>query len=205
MHRRAHAKTSLDLTPPQTRSRGESSPQQIASRQSACQHRTVTVEDDRLELRAPFHSGLPYRSKSLDGRWKGAEVGWVLELARKEAVRGLCLDLFGLDGREKSLRDTVDLEVTVDEHVLQPTVFVAYGQPIAFLGREIAVPLPRRDVARPGRGVRFVKGRPSRQRSVESYLLSIANGSVFTVMAVPRVTLTRFTAAIGDAGAVRVL
>lgn len=140
----------------------------------------------------------------MGGRWKGAEVGWVFELVHEEAVRGLCFDLFGVDGREESLRDTVDLEVTVDEHVVQRTIFVAYGQPIAFLGREIAAPLPRRNVARPGRGVKFVKGRPSCQRSVESYLLSIANGSVFTVTAVPRVTLTRFKAAIGDAGAVRV-
>ena len=74
-----------------------------------------------------------------------------------------------------------------------------------FWAEEIAAPLPQRDVARPDRGVKFVKGRPSCQPSVESYLLSIANGSVFTVSAVPRVTLTRFTTTIGDAGAVRVL
>ena len=87
----------------------------------------VLVKTDRLELRAPFHNALPYRSKSLGGRWKGAEVGWVFELVHEEAVRGLCFDLFGVDGREESLRDTVDLEVTVDEHVVQRTVFVAYG------------------------------------------------------------------------------
>ena len=34
----------------------------------------AVLKADPLELRAPSHKGLPYRSKSLGGRWKGAEV-----------------------------------------------------------------------------------------------------------------------------------
>ena len=165
----------------------------------------MLVTEDRLELRAPFPAGLPYRCRGLGGRWKGAEVGWVFERQHENAVRLICLDLFGLDGHPESLEDTVDLEVTVDEQVVSRTVFETTGQPIAFLGREIAAPVPRKDVARPGRGVKFLKGRPLCRHSVESYLLSIADGSVFIVRAVPRLTLDCFVRSIGDAGTVRVM
>ena len=165
----------------------------------------VLVKEDRLELRAPFHGGLSYRCRGLGGRWKGVEVGWVFEREHEDAVRVICLDLFGLDGHPESLENTVDLEVTVDEQVVSRTVFETTGRPIAFLGREIAAPLPRKDVARPGRGVKFLKGRPLCRHSVESYLLSIANGSVFTVGAFPRLALDRFVGSIGDAGTVRVM
>lgn len=164
----------------------------------------MQVKEDRLELRAPFHEGLPYRCRTLGGLWKGADVGWVFDRDREDALRAVCLELFGLDGREESLQDTIDLEVTVDEHVLQRVVFQACGRPVALLGREIAAPLPRRDVARPGRGVKFLKGRPFCRRSVETYLLSIPNGSVFMMRAVPRVTLDRLVTSIGDAGSVRI-
>ncbi len=112
----------------------------------------VVVKDDRVELRAPFHAGLPYRCRALGGRWKGSEVGWVFERDHEDALRVICLDLFGLDGREESLKDAVDLEVTVDERAVSRSVFEVHGRPITLLGREIAAPLPERDLARPGRG-----------------------------------------------------
>ena len=165
----------------------------------------VVVKDDRLELRAPFHPGLSYRCRALGGRWKGVEVGWVFELEKEDALRALCLELFALDGREESLQDTVDLEVTVDERTVVRSVFEGYGRSIAFLGREIIVPLPNRDLARPGRGVKFLKGRPFARRSHEDWHLSVPNGSVFVMRAVPRVTLDRLRASIGDAGSVQVM
>ena len=124
------------------------------ARRGRTQMVAVLVKTDRLELRAPFHNALPYRSKFLGDRWTRAEVGWVFELVHEEAVRGLCFDLFGVDGRE-GLRDTVNLEVTVDEHVMQRTVFVAYGQPIAFArsGDRSAPAATKRRPARPRREV----------------------------------------------------
>ena len=62
------------------------------ARRGRTQMVAVLVKTDRLELRAPFHNALPYRSKSLGGGWKGAEVGWVFALVDEEAVRGLCFD-----------------------------------------------------------------------------------------------------------------
>ena len=165
----------------------------------------VIVKDDWLELRAPFHPALSYRGRALGGRWKGAEVGWVFDLDREDALRALCLELFALDGCEESLQDTVDLEVTVDERTVVRTVLERYGRSIAFLGRDIVVPLPNRDVARPGRGVKFLKGRPFARRSHEDWHLSVPNGSVFVIRAVPRVTLDRLRASIGDAGSIEVM
>ncbi len=72
------------------------------------------VKEDRLELRAPFHGGVPYRCRGLSGRWKGVDVGCVFEREHDDAVRVICLDLFDLDGHPESLEDTVDLEVTVE-------------------------------------------------------------------------------------------
>ena len=165
----------------------------------------VVVKDDRLELRAPFHPALSYRSRALGGRWKGADVGWMFDLDREDALRALCLELFALDGRQESLRDTVDLEVTVDERTVVRSVFEHCGRSIAFLGRDIIVPLPNRDVAQPGRGVKFLKGRPFARRVDENWHLSVPNGSVFVMRGVPRVTLDRLRASIGDAGSVQVM
>ena len=90
----------------------------------------VVVKDDRVERRAPFDPGLPYRCRALGGRWKGAEVGWFFERGHEEALHAICVDLFGLDGRAESLKDAVDLEVTVDERAVSRTVFEVHGRPI---------------------------------------------------------------------------
>ena len=139
------------------------------------------------------------------GRWKGPEVGWVFERDHENALRAICVDLFGLDGHEESLKDAVDLEVTVDERAVSRSVFEVHGRLISLLGREIAAPLPGRDVARPGRGVKFLEGQPLCRQSVEIYLLWIPNGSVFVMRDVPRMTLDRLIAGIGDAGSTRVV
>ena len=160
----------------------------------------VLAKADRVELRAPYHPTLPHRCRALGGRWQGAETGWVFAPDQEEALRAVCLDVFGLDGREEAPRDMVELRVVVDERAVIRTVFKAFGRPIFLLGRQIAAAVPNRKTARPGRGIRFIRGRPICRPSVDIWQVSVPNGSVFVMCDVPRVTVARLIATIGDAG-----
>ena len=165
----------------------------------------VVSKGDYIELRAPYHPGLLHHCRALGGRWKGADTGWVFAPDQEQALRAVCLDVFGLDGREELLQDCVELQVIVDERLVTRRTFVSYNQPLFLLGREIAGRIPKREIARPGRGVRFLQGRPKVDASVEVWRVSVPNGSVFVIRDVPRVTVDRLIACIGDAGTAEIV
>ena len=48
---------------------------------------TIRVAEGRLELRAPYHPALPFRSKQIGGKWLGPETGWVFPLEEEQALR----------------------------------------------------------------------------------------------------------------------
>ena len=165
---------------------------------------TIRIAHGRLELQAPYHPILPFRSKQIGGKWLGAEVGWVFPLEEEEALRRVCLDIWAVDGSPASLDTRVELQITVDERAPVRTVFVAYQSPIFLVGREIAASLRNRRGARPGRGVRFLAGKPRCLSSSNSWMTVIPNGSVFIIRDVPAGATERIREAVGNAGQVEV-
>jgi hypothetical protein len=165
---------------------------------------TIRIAHGRLELQAPYHPVLPFRSKQIGGKWLGAEVGWVFPLEEEEALRRVCLDIWAVDGSPASLDTRVELQITVDERAPVRSVFVAYQSPIFLVGREIAASLRNRRGARPGRGVRFLAGKPRCLSSSNSWMTVIPNGSVFILRDVPSGATEQFQEAVGGAGQVEV-
>jgi hypothetical protein len=124
----------------------------------------------------------------------------VFPLEKEDALRRVCLDIWAVDGSPSALDETVDLEVTVDERSPVRAIFVAYQNPIFLVGREVAASLKNLRGARPGRGVKFLKGRPCCVSSSNSWMTIIPNGSVFVVRDVPSGAASRFREVVGDAG-----
>jgi hypothetical protein len=160
----------------------------------------VKIAPDHLALQAPYHPALPHRCKQIGGRWMGNDYGWSFSLCEEQALRGICLDIWGVDGTPSAFDDTVDLQVTVMEEGPQRQVFEAYEEPVYLVGREIAAALKNRRAARPGRGIKFLIGKPHCFVSPSMWGTSIPNGSVFVIRQVPRSAANRFREAISLAG-----
>ena len=98
----------------------------------------------------------------------------------------------------------MELQVFVDERAPVRSVFVAYQSPIFLVGREIAASLTNRRGARPGRGIKFLVGKPHCVSSSNSWMTTIPNGAVFTIHDVPAGAAQRFREVVGAAGHVEV-
>jgi hypothetical protein len=166
---------------------------------------TIRIAPGRLELQAPYHPALPFRSKQIGGKWFGSEIGWVFPLEEEKALRALCFDIWAVDGLPASVEETVDLQITVDERTPVRSVFVAYEKPIYLVGREIAAALKTRRAARPGRGIRFLSGKPRCFVTPSIWMVTIPNGSVFIVRDVPAGAGERFRERVDGAGQVEVI
>ena len=163
---------------------------------------TIRIAHGRLELDAPYHPVLPFRSKQIGGKWLGSEAGWVFPLEKEEALRRVCLDIWAVDGSPLSLDERVELQITVDERAPVRSIFVAYQSPIFLVGREIAASLKNLRAARPGRGVKFLAGKPCCVASSNSWMTIIPNGATFIIRDVPSGAADRFHEAVGEAGQV---
>jgi hypothetical protein len=164
----------------------------------------IRLGPERLELQAPYHPVPPFRSKQIGGRWLGPEIGWAFPLNEEPALRALCLDLWAVDGSPASGRETVEVQIAVDERAPIRSVFIAYESPIYLVGREIAASLKNQRGARPGRGVRFLSGRPRCFATSTTWMTTIPNGSVFVIRDVPTGAVGRLQEAVGGAGVVEV-
>ena len=161
---------------------------------------TIKTVPGRLELDAPYHPALPFRAKQIGGKWLGSEIGWVFPLEEERALRALCLDIWAIDGSPARLEDMVDLQITVNERAPIRSVFMAYEKPIYLVGREIAAALKNRRAARPGRGVRFLSGKPRCFATPSIWTVTIPNGSVFIIRDVPTGAVDRFRETVDGAG-----
>ena len=165
----------------------------------------ISATEDRLELRAPYHPDLPSRAAQVGGRWRGSDIGWVFARDREAEVRSVCLGIWGHDGTPETAGDLVQIRISVNEHLLPRAVFEAMEQPVYLVGHEIAAALKNRRAARPGRGVRFLAGKPTCIACSNTWRTSIPNGAVFVVEAAPRSTVKRFRQEVGSAGSIEVL
>src|ERR1700712_19141 len=165
----------------------------------------ITASADRLELQAPFHPDLSMHAKALDGRWRGQDVGWIFPHARAEAVRTLCLWMWGVDGTAAALDDLVHLRVQVDEQDLRFPIWRSFNNLVYLVGREIAASLKNRQAAWPGRGIKFLSGQPSCRTETDAYWTTIPNGAVFLLMNTPRMAVERFQSALLGHGQLEVI
>jgi hypothetical protein len=160
----------------------------------------VRATPARLELEAPYHPALPYRARRAGGAWLGPTTGWVFPLGAEQALRALCQDIWAVDGNIAAMQDLVDLQITVDERVPFRCVFEARETPIYLVGREIAASLRNLRGARPGRGVRFLSGKPRCLTWPSTWSTFIPDGAVFVIRDVPRCATGRFWEAVGAGG-----
>jgi hypothetical protein len=158
-----------------------------------------------LELQAPFHPNLSLHAKALGGRWRGQEVGWVFSIDRAEALRALCLRVWGVDGTPEAFADLVQLRVEVDEQDIRYPIWEGYNNAVYLVGREIAASLKNRRAARPGRGVKFLSGKPNCRTYLNAYWTTVPNGSVFLLKETPRMAVDRVRSALDGHGRMEVL
>ena len=165
---------------------------------------TIRVAEGRLELQAPYHPVLPFRSKQIGGKWLWRRDRLGFSSRRGTSSSHSLPDIWAVDGTPGSLEETVELQIAVDERAPVRSVFVAYQSPIFLVGREIAASLKNRRGARPGRGVKFLTGKPRCISSSNSWMTTIPNGSVFIISNVAACTIGRFREALGEAGHVEI-
>lgn len=165
----------------------------------------IRTNGDRLELVAPFHPDLSMHAKRLDGRWRGQEIGWVFELGREDALRALCLRIWGVDGTPDAVADCVELRIEADYTDIWSAVWIAHDAPVYLVGREIAASLRNGRAARPGRGVKFLSGKPGCKTELHHTVTSIPHGSVFLLKDTPRMAVEHFERALHGHGRCQVL
>jgi len=157
----------------------------------------MTLGTDQIALAAPFHPKLSDAARRLNGQFRGKATGWVFARNREMDVRALCFEFWGVDGTPEAAADTATLRIeTTDEDTLSGPW--TGSREIWLCGRQIAVSMADRHLIRPGRGVKFLHGRPL---SLSAYRLVcldlyLAPGTVFTLKDVPRMALPRYAAAL---------
>jgi len=165
----------------------------------------ITAKAGRLELQAPYHPELSIQAKSLTGRWLGPEIGWAFSLERENALRVLCLRMWGVNGTPEAMADLVTLRIEVAEQDIGYPIWHGYNAPVYLVGREIAASLKNRRAARPGRGVTFLEGKPSCRTELHAYWTTIPNGSVFLLTGTPRMALDPIAAALEQHGRMEIV
>ncbi len=160
----------------------------------------IEARTDHLRLQTPYHPDLSLHTRPLGGLWRGQDVGWVFPNAQADALRALCLRMWGVDGTAEALHDLVHLRVEVDEQDLRFPIWRSYNNPVYLVGRELAACLKSRNDARPGCGVKFLAGKPTCQIAINAYWTTILNRSVFLLMNTPRMAIDRFESALTGHG-----
>jgi len=104
-------------------------------------YRTVVLKDGRQRLRisSPYHPDFPAAAKKLGGTWQAESREWSFDPRDEARVRGLCREIFGVDGTEAAV-DLVTIRIGINGHY--DSLFVA-GRQIAQLkyGRDGGVRL----------------------------------------------------------------
>lgn len=162
----------------------------------------ITTNPTHLTLQAPFHPSLSFHAKALNGRWKGQEIGWLFGHEHDAALRALCVRLWGVDGTPEAMAELVDLRITVEQRDIHASVWSAQNEALYLVGREIAASLKNRRAARPGRGVKFLRGQPCCKAELNHYWTSIPDGSVFTIKDVPVMAVAHMQRAVTGHGTI---
>ncbi|MBX0345947.1 hypothetical protein K2X14_14005 [Acetobacter sp. TBRC 12305] len=150
-------------------------------------------------MAAPFHPDLSPIAYGLRGRFLGKDAGWAFAPEHETRLREICMHLWGVDGRPGSMADTASIVVAVEEMSIGTPIFRKFNADIYLGGRQIAGVPKSRPVARPGKGVRFLAGKPALSREGLGVWLTIPTGAEFS-MTVPRMALPFVTSCLAGHG-----
>jgi hypothetical protein len=113
--------------------------------------------------------------------------------------------MWGVDGTPEAFADLMQLRVEVDEQDIRYPIWEGYNNAVYLVGREIAASLKNRRAARPGRGVKFLSGKPNCRTYLNAYWTTVPNGSVFLLKETPRMAVDRIRSALDGHGRMEVL
>ncbi|MBB2199732.1 hypothetical protein [Gluconacetobacter dulcium] len=159
----------------------------------------LSVDGAYITLDAPFHPELACQA----GRYRGRFVGkgkWRFDPKWEPELRAMCRLLFGVDGRPETVADQIDLTVAVNERSVAYPLFRRFNADIYLGGRQVAGVLKGRTIARPGKGIRFVKGEPRLEPQGLAWWLSVPTGAEFIIRGVPRMAVPFMEAGLVDHG-----
>jgi hypothetical protein len=149
----------------------------------------LSIEGLQITLDAPYQPELAWQAGRYRGRFNRTRKCWVFDAKWEVELRAMCQQLYGVDGRPETAADVTDVTVTVEEMSVGYPLFRQFNADIYVGGRHVAGVLKSRPIARPGKGIRFLKGEPALDRQGLGWSLSIPSGSQFMMRAVPRMAL----------------
>ena len=157
---------------------------------------TITTENGKTTVRAPYHPGWPKEARNLGGRWAGG--AWVFDARDELRVRALADEVYGTDGGPGA-EDTVTVRIPVGdvrgERGGQPATRYRYGRKSATRGG-------RDEERRLGDGVLLVSGGFEDSAGSHNYLqLGPLDGTFVEVRDLPRsVAVQHDLEIVGDGG-----
>lgn len=160
----------------------------------------LSVEENGLLLNAPYHPDLSSLVRPLNGRFRGKGIGWAFAPEHEQALRTICFRLWGVDGRPETMADRVALRIEARDRYVCNSPWKTFNADLWLCGRQIAARPPGTRCARPGKGVKFLRGRPHLTVDTLSHSIFLEPGTAFLLRDVPRSTLPRFEEALIDHG-----
>ncbi|MFT9091316.1 MAG: hypothetical protein ABF479_10000 [Gluconacetobacter sp.] len=149
----------------------------------------LSADGAYMTLEASYHPELACQAGRYRGRFIGAHK-WRFDAKWEPELRAMCRQLYGVDGHPETAADQTDLTVAVDEQSIAYPLFRQFNADIYLGGRHIAGVLKGRQIARPGKGIRFLKDGPRLDHQGLCWSLSIPTGAEFTIRGVPRMAVS---------------
>lgn len=169
-------------------------------------HYTHNVTDQTkqyVEVESPYNPGFVEGSHRLAGKWVPSLKRWRFDRRDEQAVKDLCLSVYGMDGVEKP--EVVDAEVDIRGYSGDMPGISGHEDNIFLLGRQLAW-RPGRDVpVRLGEGVRILSGDFGHRGGSAKYPKVYDDNGIVTLLVrdVPRSLAEKAVAS--ERGAVRIV
>lgn len=117
---------------------------------------TITRNDDRVTIDAPYHPEFPRKAKAIGGKWSPAQRVWAFDARDEGAVRNLATEIYGTDGSTPTELVTVRAVLTATYHATNG--HYVGGTDTWMFGRNILHKSGRDTTPRLGEGVVVVDG-----------------------------------------------
>ena len=127
------------------------------------------IENQKLAVYTEYNSEFIARVKEIGGKWNHHEFAWFVDYENKDALRQICLEIFGTDG---TTDNTVKVKLTALDDL------ASWGS-YKIAGKILVRVWDRDSGARPGDGVILLSGKINSGGSRKNYSAQIDKGSVF--------------------------